>query len=528
MRRALALLVAASLLATGLPFAAGGIEGARAAGPSTARVFLGEPTTLDPAASSDSTSSGVIVQLFERLTALDGQLVARPALAERWELLDGGRRILFTLRQGLAFSDGTALTAADVVRSWLRLLDPERPGPFATLLLDVEGARAYVRGESTDPASVGLVANGQTLEVRFVRPAADFPSVAASASLAVVPPGVGRDPGALEAGPAFVASGGYRLVSRSSTELGLEANPRYWAGPPSIERIAGVTSLQGRSPVDAFTAGDLDWTPIASYDADWIAYARELGPSLRRSTALTVQYYGFDTRQPPFDDARVRQAFARAVDWRRIVALAQGADATPATGMVPVGIPGRSDEDFVSPFDPAAARALLAEAGFAGGAGFPAVTLVTAGTGYDAAVIAQLRDNLGLSIAFEAMDFDEYFPRLYDDPPAMWGLGWVADYPAPNDFLGVLLGSGEANNYGRWANPAFDAAVARALATSDPVAARAAFDEAERIVRDEAPVIPVTYGAEWALAREGLLGAAENGTGDLRLAGLAWEGGGRP
>jgi oligopeptide transport system substrate-binding protein len=526
-RRALALLVAASLIGVMLPLAAGGAGGARAAGASEARIFLGDPTTLDPAAASDSTSSGVIVQLFERLTALDSQLVVRPALAERWELQDGGRRVIFTLREGLTFSDGTPITAADVVRSWLRLLDPANPGPFATFLLDVEGAREYVRGENRDPASVGLVADGQTLEVRFTRPAGDFPAVAASASLAVVPPAVGTDPAALEARPGFVASGGYRLVSQSDTELGLEANPRYWAGKPAIERVAGVTSLGGRSPVDTFTAGDLDWTPIGSYDADWISYDKDLGPSLRRSDAFTTFYYGFTVTSPPFDDPRVRRAFAQAVDWRRVVALSDGAHAAPATSMVPAGIPGRSDADFVPPFDPAAARTLLAEAGYPDGKGFPAVTLVTAG-GYDAGVVAQLKENLGVSVGYEAMDFEDFFPRLYDDPPAMWSLSWMADYPGPNDFLGVLLGSGEANNYGRWSNASFDAAISRALATADPAAAREAFDEAEGIVRDEVPVVPVSYGTDWSLAREGLLGAVENGSGDLRLAGLAWQGGGRP
>ncbi|MBP1705708.1 MAG: extracellular solute-binding protein [Chloroflexi bacterium] len=527
MRRALVLLVAASLLAAVLPVATGDGDRARAAGASEARIFLGDPTTLDPAAASDSTSLGVIVQLFERLTALDSDLVVRPALAERWELLDGGRRIVFTLRDGLAFSDGTPLTAEDVVRSWLRLLDPQNPGPFATFLLDVEGARDYVSGRNADPASVGLVADGRTLEVRFTRPAGDFPLVAASASLAVVPPGVGRDAAALEAGQGFVSSGGYRLVNRSGTELELEANPRYWAGKPAIDTIVAVASLEGRSAVDTFTAGDLDWTPIESYNADWISYDAALGPSLRESNSFTTFYYGFTTTKAPFDDARVRRAFAQAVDWRRIVALADGADAAPATSMVPAGIPGRSDADFVPTFDPSAARALLAEAGFPGGVGLPAVTLVTAG-GYDAAVVAQLKENLGVSVAYEAVDFEDFFPRLYDDPPAMWSLSWMADYPGPNDFLGVLLGSGEANNYGRWSNASFDAAIGRALGTADPAAAREAFDEAERVVRDEVPVIPVSYGTHWSLSREGLLGAAENGSGDLRLAGLAWRDGGRP
>jgi ABC-type oligopeptide transport system substrate-binding subunit len=104
----------------------------------------------------------------------------------------------------------------------------------------------------------------------------------------------------------------------------------------------------------------------------------------------------------------------------------------------------------------------------------------------------------------------------------MWSLGWVADYPGPNDFLGILLGTGSSNNYGHWSSQTFDAAVADALETTDPTAVRAAFDRAETIVRDDAPVIPLSYDVDWSLARKGLLGARENGLGITRMAGLAW------
>jgi ABC-type oligopeptide transport system substrate-binding subunit len=104
----------------------------------------------------------------------------------------------------------------------------------------------------------------------------------------------------------------------------------------------------------------------------------------------------------------------------------------------------------------------------------------------------------------------------------MWFLSWVADYPGRNDFLGVLLGSGSTNDYGRWSAAEFDAAIGDALGAADEATAGAAFDRAESIVQRDAPVIPVTYGTGWALARNGLLGAGQNGLGAVRLAGLAW------
>jgi len=490
----------------------------------TARIFLGEPATLDPAAAGDAGSAAVIAQVFESLTAIDPSQALRPALAERWELRDEGRTIVFTLRDGLRFSDGTELSAADVRRSWLRVVDPAAPSPLASLLYDVVGARDYAAGQGSADG-VAIRAAGRSVEVELTRPAADFAAIAASPTLAVVPPTVGRDAAALQPGSGFVASGGYVLAGSTADGLRLAANERYWAGPPAIGEVTLVSDIGGRSSVDVFAAGELDWAPVAEFDASWLAFDPDLGPSLRRWADLAVTYYGFETRRPPFDDARVRRALAMAVDWPRIVALADGDATLAATSMVPPGIPGRSDERFLPPFDPAAARRLLAEAGYAEPSSFPEVTLVTAGTAYDEAILAQLQDNLGITVRFEALDFATLFDRLGGaDSPDVWALSWIADYPSPNDFLGILLGSDQPNNYGGWTSAAFDDAIARAVGTTDEVEARAGYDAAERILAEEVPVVPVSYGTSAALAREGLLGATTNGLGILRLAGLAWSG----
>jgi ABC-type oligopeptide transport system substrate-binding subunit len=519
--RGVLLAIAGIIAVSGLALAAPGGH-ARGADRET-RIAMSAPATIDPAVAGDAGSAAVIAQLFEGLTAIDGSLAPRPALAASWAFKDGNRTVDFTLRDGLAFSDGTPITAADVARSWLRVLDPAAPSPLAALLYDVVGARAYASGGSTDPTTVGLHADGRLFEVRLTRPAGDFPAIAASPSLAVVPPGVGRDRTALDAGKGFVASGGYVLAGRTSTELQLTANVHYWGGPPALSRVTLVTGLGAQSPVEAFDAGALDWAPVFPEDASWIAYDRDLGPQLRSWADLTVTYYGFDTRRPPFNDARVRRAFAEAIDWKRIVQLADGSQALPATSIVPPGIPGRSDMNFQPTFDPAAAKQLLAVAGYADPATFPAVTLVTAGSGYDDAIVAQLKQNLGITVKYESNDFATFFQRLgATDGPQFWALSWVADYPSPYDFLGLLLGSNQPNNYGRWSSPTFDDALARASATTDAAAIRAAYDQAEAVVRDEVPIVPVAYDSSAALARTGLLGATTNGLGILRIAGMAW------
>lgn len=495
-----------------------------ASGPDEVRILSGAPSTLDPAAQGDSGSAAISAQLFESLTAFDPDLNLRPALAESWQILDEGRRVVFVLRPDLAYSDGTPLLAADVVRSWLRVIDPQAPSPLASLLGSVEGAEAYLEGSNTDPASVGLRAlDDRRLEVSLTRAAGDFPAIAASPTLAVVPRGIDDDPAALD--PAsFVASGGYRLVDFSDTELVLEANERYWAGPPAIRTARLITDIGGRSPVEVFEAGEVDYAPISDFDASWIAWDETLGPQLRAVQSFTLTYYGFDTTRKPFDDPRVRRAFSKAVDWQRIVELGTTGSSVPASGMVPIGIPGRIDRDFSPAHDPEGARADLAAAGFPGGAGFPTVTLVTPGPGYDEAIVDELRSVLGIDVRYESMPFDQYFSRLEEDPPAFWSLSWIADYPGPNDFLGILLGTGQSNNYGRWSSPAFDSAIDRALSASTLAAAEGGFADAEEVIREDAPVIPVSYESGWALSRDGLLGAGQNGLGFVRLAGLAWSG----
>ena len=476
------------------------------------------PTSWDPARVGDAGSASMLSQVFEGLTALDARNAVQPALASRWSVEDGGLRVVFDLRAGITFSDGRAITANDVVASWLRVIDPAHPSPLASLLTDVTGVKAYLAGSGA-VGDIGLKAQGNQVVVTFRRPAAYFVSAAASPTLAVVPPDFSA--AAAELPNDLVVSGAYLPSDQTATSIHLTGNPKYWAGTPPIGSVQVITDFQGQSPVALFQAGTLDYTPIGPGDASWIRYDSDLGPQLRRSASLSVEYYGFDTTRPPFDSADVRRAFAMAVDWRRLVRL-DDATAEPATSLVPVGIEGRSSGDFLPPHDVTAAKAALARAGYPNGNGFPALTIVTSGGEFEEAVAQQLKDALGIDAHVEVMAFDEYSTRLEQDPPQMWALSWIADYPHPQDFLGLLLESGSVSNYGRWSNPQYDAALDAAAATEDPAAQAQQYATAQQILKDQVPVIPLRYGEDWALSRTGLLGASETGVGFVRFAGLAW------
>lgn len=521
---ALLVVVAVAVVATWHPLAS-------ASTPTSVTIMGPSPASLDPAVEADAGSAQVVSQLFESLTMIDSAETVQPALASSWDVQSDGSKVVFHLRSGLEFSDGSALKAGDVVTSWLRVLSPSQPSQLAALLDGVVGAQAYREGKGPSSA-VGIKAASDTdLEVDLTSGAVDFPAIVSSSTFAVVPPGLDQNPGDLRAGT-FVGSGAYVLSAASDTELTLTGNPHYWAGSPPITTIhllndgsyGNEPCISGAPELDDFEAGTVDYTPICSADATWIAYDRTLGPSLRLEPSPSVEYYGFDTTKAPFNDVHVRRAFQLGIDWRRLVTLKGVPGMVSATGMVPIGVPGHSTTDYGPTFDLATAKSELAAAGFTNGVGFPKVTLITSGggAGIEGAIVRQLHDNLGIDIAYRAENGGLYNGQLQDSPPAIWEMGWVADYPGADDFLGLLLGSGQPNNYGRWANPDFDSAMASALAASDRTTAQTDFDKAQSIVKDQAPVIPVDYASTYSLVAKGLLGALPNSQGLVRYAGMSW------
>jgi ABC-type oligopeptide transport system substrate-binding subunit len=472
--------------------------------------------TWDPARQSDSGTASVLAQVYDGLTAFDADSNVRPDLARTWQVDDSGQRITFQLRPGAAYSDGTPIAAQDVVDSWLRLIDPQNPSALASLLADVQGATDYQQGKA-DASAVGLHADGDRVIVDLRRSASYFLSVTASPSLAVVPPSIVSE---IQSTPPTVVSGAYIPTAPSDGTIHLAANPQYWAGTPALANIDLVTDYGGTSGAQLFDQDQLDYTSIGSGDASWISYDANLGPQLRQTDSFGLSYYGFNTTIAPFDDSNVRRAFAEAVDWNRVVTLAGG---TPATSMVPPGVQGGDGQDHRPAYNVADAQALMAAAGFANGQNFPAVTLATYGVGYEQTVAKELHDNLGVTVDVEALDFEDYLGLVANSrTPTLWALSWIADYPHAHDFLGLLLETGSTSNTGKWSNARYDDLIAQAAATTDVDAQTALYSQAQEILTQEVPAIPVSYDQSWALSRNGLQGALQSGVGLIRYAGMQW------
>jgi ABC-type transport system substrate-binding protein len=490
---------------------------ATAAGPEL-RYLGGELKTLDPAFISDAADVQLLLQLYAGLTRLDENGEPYPSLAESWTVSDDGRTYRFRLRDGLRFSDGSDLGADDVRRSWLRILDPETRSSAPDVLTLVEGAPQRLAGGPEEDVAI-VAPDDRTLEVRLRHPAAYFPAITATPAAFVVPPRADASPDWQRVGD-FVGSGPYVADRMDGETLVLAANEEYVAGPPPIGTIHWLTDLDGDVPT-AFADETVDLAGIGSFDASWIAYDPELGRALHTGAALNVQYFGFDTTRPPFDDERVRRAFALALDRPRLVELAEGAASVPASSVVPPALwPEGLEDDH--PYDPEAAARLLDQAGYANRDDLGVITVNGAGLGVSPAV-ATWREVLGVEMTVESMEFADYLGALETNPPQVFTINWIADYPSPYALYSLLLLPDAASNYGDWTDDTFIRLLEAASAAETEAEQAAAYRAVDAHVDEAAPVIPWSYGTSWWLVRPGLRGLGNLTTGLLDLGRVSWD-----
>jgi oligopeptide transport system substrate-binding protein len=512
--------VAALLAALTLAVAIGDSRQPAMAAGQPLRYYGGAVGSLDPARINDASDVQLTLQLYAGLTRLDESGDPYPSLASSWDVTSDGLTYTFHLRGGLRFSDGSALDAGDVRRSWLRLLDPQVHASAPDVLNAVAGAAERIAGRASE-SSVGITApDTRTLVVKLRHRAGYFPAIVATPATFVVPRSA-KPSGNWQVAGSFVGSGPYVAAVSSADKLVLRANPNYVAGAPPIGEVDWIATLDG-DEVTAFSQKTVDLTGIGGSDATWVAYDPDLGRALHRAAALNVQYLGFDTTKPPFDDPRVRRAFALALDRPRLVELADGPSAVPATSVVPPAIqpPGLPK---AAAADVAAARRLLDEAGYRDRSTLGTITVNA--TGLDVTpIVAVWRSQLGATVNVESMTFDDYIGRLdAGQVPQVFTINWVADYPSPFALYDLLLTPAAHSNYGRWKDPRFETLLGAAAAANGDDAQAAAYAAVEKEVEAQAPVIPWSFGESNWLVRPGLRGLGGLTVGLLDFGLASWD-----
>ncbi|MCS7260973.1 MAG: peptide ABC transporter substrate-binding protein [Anaerolineae bacterium] len=471
----------------------------------------GDPPTLDPQLSGDSTSAEYIVEIFSGLVTFDRELNLVPDLAERWEVDASGTRYTFFLRQGVTFHDGKPVRAQDFKWSFERACDPQTRSITAdTYLGDILGCRDKLRGQADQVKGVEVL-DDFTLRITIDQPRVYFLSkMSFPAAFVLDRENVERGGRTWMASPN--GTGPFKLAElRPGERIVLERNERYYREPkPLVERVEFV--LAGGSAMVMYEQGALDMTPVGLNDIERVSdplnpLNRELVPV----ESLGVYYIEMNTRQPPFDDVKVRQAFNHALDRERIINLVYKKTRKVAWGVIPPSMPHYSNPELKPlRFDLERARQLIAESKYGDVTEFPDITFHVLGAGgvtgrLIEAIVASYRENLGVELHVQQTDWATYLRDLNDpnNTNQMWGgeAGWIADYPDPHNFLDVLFRCNSRQNHSFYCNPEVDQLLDQAAVEQDPQVRESLYRRVEQMVINDAPWVPLFFDVQYWLVK---------------------------
>lgn len=459
---------------------------------------------LDPHIATHASDYNVLSALFEGLVAEDPRdLHPVPGVAERWEISPDRRTYVFHLRANARWSDGVPVTAQDFVASYRRVLTPSLGAENATMLYVVAGAEAFHKGGTTDFATVGFAApDARTLRITLAHPTPQFLSMLNHAVWFPVPLRVVEQygPAAQRGNPwaqpgRLVGNGPFALKEwLNNQRLVATKAPTYWDAAAVRLREIHFLPLEVDTEERAFRAGQLHVTeslPPSKVDA----YRRTQPELLRLDRLLGTYFYRFNVNHPALRDPRVRRAFALAVDRQAIVEKILRGGQQPAHAFTPPGMGGYTPPAGL-PSDPAAARQLLADAGYPGGKGLSGLELLF-NTSETHRVVAEAvqemwRRELGVDVRLANMENTSVLAARRTGNFQIMRSVWTGDYNDPQNFLSIWT-SDSGNNYTGWGDPAYDALLREAALAPDETQRHALLRQAEARMLDAAPIVPIYY-----------------------------------
>jgi oligopeptide transport system substrate-binding protein len=455
-----------------------------------------EPPTIDWTKASDTTSSTVTANIMEGLVDFnynDPELSTVPALATEWKSSPDARIWTISLRKGVKWTDGTDFTASQVIDGWERLLNPKTASPYAYFLYGVKNAKAYYAGQIKDFSEVAIKINDQgQLVVELEHPQSYFPYLLTHHSTFPIRKDVIAKFGDRWTEPANIQTlGPYKLrIWEHDKALVLERFEGYYGEKAKTKNVLGYMINEYSTAVSLFQSGRLDFQETVPFNE--IPQLKQK-PGFRQVANLGTYYFGLNTQKPPFDNAKIRKAFIHAIDRKQITDLLAGGMA-PLSSWVPMGMFGYEPQVGLK-FDPVLANKLLDEAGFKDRSRLPKI-VIGFNTNENHQRIAenlqsQLKKNIGVQIEINNEEWKVYLSHLQTNPPNIYRLGWVADYPDPDSFMNLMTSSSE-NNYTGWKSKAYDELVAQAASELDKSKRRETYAKAQTILTEvDAPVIPI-------------------------------------
>jgi ABC-type oligopeptide transport system substrate-binding subunit/transcriptional regulator with XRE-family HTH domain len=468
------------------------------AGSTTLRLVWQEPASLDPTLGGYTLAAPMVTNLLSGLVRYDEGTNVVPDVADRWEITDGGRRYVFHLRGDVVWSDQRPVTAHDFVFTYRRALDPATGAVVAPALLDVVRHARDVRQGHAPPERAGIHAiDDHTLVMELSEPTSYFMYNLAYYVLLPVPRHVVEAHGKDWCRPeTMVSNGPFRLAAWEHERTMVLERSSHYHGPARGNVYRVVLDLAAPDPelVARYLADQVDVLSSAWFSTDEVIdhLRSRLPAEYSRRDRFVTRYYWVDHGVPPLDDRRLWRAMAMAVDRDTLAATWGHGLPMPATGgLVPPGMPGHVP-DLAAPYDPQRAADLVAAV--ARDSALAEVTLFTlAATEPGARQLCEGWQAVGVPARVQTVSAAEFMTAWTDIPGPKAALGgWVADYPDPDTFLRVCVELDKPD----WRHDRYPAVLEQAALATDPAARLARYQEAERILADEAIFVPLLYVPE--------------------------------
>lgn len=490
-----------------------------------------EPKELDPSRATGAPEGKILDSIFEGLVNLDqATLEIIPGVAESWTVSKDGLTYTFNLRKNAKWSDGKALVADDFVFSWRRAISPALASEYAYQLYYIKNGKAINTGELKDVKKLGVKAkDSHTLVVNLENPTPFFLQLCAFRTLYPVPKHVVTKHKGQEwtREENIVSNGAFKLTEwKINKHVIAVKNPNYWDSQNvALQKIFFLPIEKVETEENAFFSGQIHMTntvpqvKIALYEKRAKKNPSAYNP-YKNFPYLGTYFYRFNTTKKPFNDKRVRKAFAMVIDRNLITSRITRGGELPGTTFTPPGVGGYTYENSYLPTSTskdviAKAKALLAEAGYKDLSKFPKTEILynTSENHKKIAVAIQQmwKGFLGINVGLYNQEWKVYLSNQSQLKFDISRSGWIGDYADPNTFLDMFVTGGGNNNTG-WSNKEYDDLIAKASAEANQSKRYEYFQKAEKILLDEMPVIPIYIYTNKKLVSDKVLIKNEKGT----------------
>jgi oligopeptide transport system substrate-binding protein len=486
----------------------------------------GEPDTIDPQKESFVNEVAQTMMVFEALMAFDPKTL-KPipgAAKDQPKVSADGLSYTFTLRDGLKYSDGSPVTTKDYAFGFSRLCDPNVAGDYAFTGYVIVGCEDY---NNMDPkkatpaelaaakAKLGITASGSDITFKLTEQAPYFNAIAA---LWVGVPT--RESDVTKGGdkwtePAtFIGNGPFKLTEwKHNEKMVYERNDNY-RNQTKLKKWTKVMINEGAVAFAAYRNNELDAVGVAAEDLRTVDSDADLKAQLRDVPGSCTFYYGFNTQKAPFTDAKVRLAFAKSFDRAAFITDVQKIGVASESFMPP-GLPGYDKDDHTQKFDATAAKAALASSSFAGKPELNGIKFTYSSSARNKTRIEwaqqQWKTNLGIDVTPDPVDRTTY-TQLVKKPettPALFLLGWCADYPDQQDWLTTVFISNSTVTHVGWKNTNYDSLVKQADKEPDTKKRDDLYLQAQKILTQEAPVAFLYFSATKYLLKPYVTGVTD-------------------